>query len=240
MPYQPTGPIRRPAPHERPWVFAGAVCLAALAGFVNVVALGFFGVPVSHMSGAVSRLSTDLAFGQRGDLRMLLAIVGGFLAGATFSGALIGGRRLVPGRRYGVALFVEGVVLAWATVLLARGAAAGVTLAAVACGIQNAMASSYYGLVIRTTHVTGIVTDLGVMIGHWLRHRRFHPWKFLLLLCILAGFFAGGVAGAVSTARVGVLALAAASATCLLAGALYFAWQHSLPRIPVHPAPSGD
>jgi uncharacterized membrane protein YoaK (UPF0700 family) len=233
MPYHPTGPTFRPAPHERPWVFAGAVSLAGLAGFINVVVLGFFHVPVSHMSGAVSRLSTDVALGNRGDVREILSIVLGFLVGATFSGTLIGGRRLVPGRRYGVALVVEGIVLAVATLLLVRGAAAGVMLAALACGIQNAMASSYYGLVIRTTHVTGIVTDLGVMLGHWLRHRRFHPWKFLLLLSILVGFFGGGVVGAVASARIGVRALGMASAGCLLAGAVYWAWRHARPASPI-------
>ena len=232
MPYHPTGPTPKPLPHERPWVFAGAVSLAALAGYVNVVVLGVFHVPVSHMSGAVSRLSTDIAMADRGDLREILSIVVGFLAGAVFSGALIGSRRLVPGRRYGVALFVEGVVLALATLLLARGAAAGVTLAAVACGIQNAMASSYYGLVLRTTHVTGIVTDLGVMLGHWLRHRRLKPWKFLLLLSILAGFFGGGVAGALASTRVGVRALGLAAGACLPAGAAYGAWRHARPLAP--------
>lgn len=236
MPYHPTGPILRPAPHERPWVFAGAVSLAGLAGFVNVVVLGVFHVPVSHMSGAVSRLSTDVALADRGDLGAILSIVLGFLAGATFSGALIGGRRLVPGRRYGAALVVEGAVLALATLLLDRGAAAGVALAALACGIQNAMASSYYGLVLRTTHVTGIVTDVGVMIGHWLRHRRFHPWKFFLLLSILLGFFAGGVAGAIASARVGVRALGLGSAGCLAAGVLYWAWRHARPAMPVRVA----
>jgi len=234
MPYQITGAMRRPEPHERPFVFAGAVSLAGLAGFINVVVLGFFHVPVSHMSGAVSRLSTDVALANRGDLREILSIVLGFLAGATFSGALIGGRRLLPGRRYGVALLVEGVVLALATMLLGRGAAAGVTLAAVACGVQNAMASSYYGLVLRTTHVTGIVTDLGVMIGQWLRHRRFKPWKFFLLLSILLGFFTGGVVGALAFARVGVLALGLASAGCIFAGVAYIIWRHAkaAPTIP--------
>jgi uncharacterized membrane protein YoaK (UPF0700 family) len=229
MPYHPTGPTPRPLPHERPWVFAGAVSLAALAGYVNVVVLGFYHVPVSHMSGAVSRLSTDVALANHGDLREILSIVGGFLVGAAFSGMLIGSRRLVPGRRYGFTLFVEGVVLALATLLLGRGAAAGVTLAAVACGIQNAMASSYYGLVIRTTHVTGIVTDLGVMLGHWVRHRRFHVWKFLLLLSILTGFFGGGVIGGLASARVGVRALGLAAAGCLVAGAVYGAWLHAHP-----------
>jgi uncharacterized membrane protein YoaK (UPF0700 family) len=232
MPYRSPGAPRRPAPRERPWVFAGAIALAGVAGFVNVVVLGYFHVPVSHMSGAVSRLSVDVAAADAADLRVVLSIVGGFLLGAVVSGVIIGGRKLVPGRRYGVALLVEGGLLALSTALLRGGNAAGITLAATACGVQNAMASSYYGLVIRTTHVTGIVTDLGVMVGHWLRHRRIPAWKLLLLLSILVGFFGGGVAGALAYRQVGVLALAMASAGCLAAGGVYLAWRHALARSP--------
>ena len=212
-------------------MFAGAVSLAGLAGYVNVVVLGSFHVPVSHMSGAVSRLSIDVARGDAADMRGILSIIGGFLLGALFSGALIGSRTLAPGRRYGLALVVEGAVLAQATLLLRRGDATGVAngvaLAAMACGIQNAMASSYYGLVLRTTHVTGIVTDLGVLLGHWVRHRKVKPWKLLLLASILVGFLAGGTVGALAFGRAGVTALGAAAAGCVVAGAAYYLWQHA-------------
>jgi uncharacterized membrane protein YoaK (UPF0700 family) len=229
MPYRRSRLPRRADRSERALVFAGALSLAGLAGFVNVVVLGFFHVPVSHMSGAVSRLSIDLATANLADLRVVVSIVGGFLVGAMVSGMVIGGRKLRPGRRYGVALLIEGGLLAGAVVLLRGGSAFGVTLAATACGVQNAMASSYYGLVIRTTHVTGIVTDLGVMMGHWVRHRRVPAWKLLLMLSILAGFFGGGLAGALAFARLGVTALALASAGCLAAGAAYYAWWQTRP-----------
>ena len=239
MPYRSPGARRQPAPHERPLVFAGAITLAGAAGFINVVVLGFFHVPVSHMTGAVSRLSMDLAEPNLADLRVVLSILGGFLAGAVLSGVVIGGRKLVPGRRYGVALLTEAGVLALSTALLQRGHPLGISLAAMACGIQNAMASSYYGLVLRTTHVTGIVTDIGVMLGHWLRHRRIRLWKLLLLTSILGGFFGGGVVGAAAYARIGVVALALASAGCFLAGALYLAWRQTLRGVPGRAAISG-
>ena len=226
MPYRSWRSPRRPEPHERPWVFAGAITLAGLAGFINVVVLGFFHVPVSHMSGAVSNLSIEVAGGRFGTVPLVLLILVGFLLGAALSGLLIGARQLVPGRRYGVALCLEGGVLALATALLRAGQPIGVALAAAACGIQNAMASSYYGLVLRTTHVTGIVTDLGVMLGHWLRRQRVHRWQMLLLLSILTAFFAGGVVGALAFARIGISALGVAAAGCMLAGATYWAWRH--------------
>lgn len=240
MPYRTRVTRRRsPLRHERPLVFAGAISLAAMAGFINVVALGVFTVPVSHMTGAVSRLSIDVAAGNAEDLRLVISIIGGFVAGAVLSGVIIGGRTLLPGRRYGVALLAEGGALALATALLLGGSRSGVPFAAMACGIQNAMASSYYGLILRTTHVTGIVTDLGVMAGHWLRRRRIAGWKPLLLLSILLAFLCGGIMGQLAYAAAGVRALAAASAGCMVAGAVYYAWRHSLRGTPHSRAAGG-
>lgn len=230
MPYRASRADPQALRRERPWVFAGGALLAAIAGFVNVCLLGFFHVPVSHMTGAVSRLSLDLGALDLTDLRLVLSILGGFLVGATLSGLLIGGRKLVPGRRYGLILLLEGAVLSLATCLLVNESAMGVPLAALACGIQNAMASSYNGLILRTTHVTGIVTDVGVMLGHWLRHRRVRLWKLLLLLSLLGGFFAGGLWGALAFRRVGQVALAAPAAICLFAGTGYLLWRQRITR----------
>lgn len=210
---------------DRPLVFTGGVVLAGLAGFINVVLLGFFHVPVSHMTGAVSRIGIDIQTGDRTDLPTTLGILGGFLAGAMLSGTIIGAGEMRPGRRYGVALVCEGLLLAGAAMLLATGDARGVPLAAMACGLQNAMASSYYGLVLRTTHVTGIITDLGVMLGHLIRHRRLEPWKPLLLFSLLLGFATGGILGAYAEAWFGVASLILASAGCLVVGAGYVAWR---------------
>ena len=229
MPYR-TRSDQQARSHQRLPVFVGAVSLAMVSGYVNVVVLGFFHVPVSHMSGAVSRLSIDLATMDFVDLALVLSIIGGFLGGSVISGMVIGGRGFVPGRRYGVTLLIEGGLLAVAVVLLKDGVSLGVPVAAMACGVQNAMASSYYGLVIRTTHVTRIVTDVGVMLGHWLRHRRIRVWKFLLLSSILIGFFVGGIIGALAHRLIGVSALALASAGCITAGTIYYAWYHRRAR----------
>lgn len=226
MPYAKRRPSKAVLKKERPFVFTGGVALAAIAGFVNSSLLSFYHVPVSHMSGAVSRLSIDVGGGALSDLLYILSIFVGFFLGATLSGLIIGGKQLLPGRRYGVVLVIEGALLATSAALLLNGSVLGVAVAALACGAQNAMASSYYGLVIRTTHITGIITDLGVLAGHWMRHRRVRAWRVLLLLGILLGFFAGGVAGAVVVTRLGARALLLPSAVCLLAGLAYYLWQH--------------
>lgn len=221
MPYASSDVAQRALAREWPWVAAGGAALAAVAGFVNACLLSAFQVPVSHMTGAVSRLGRDVATGDATDLLTVLGIVAGFAVGAVLSGAILGDAMLRPGRRYGVVLLLEGAVLAAAAALLGGHTTAGVALAALACGLQNAMASSYYGLVLRTTHVTGIVTDLGVLLGQRLRGRRVPRWKALLLGALVAGFFAGGVGGVAGVAALGPAALALPAGACLVGGTAY-------------------
>merc|ERR1711998_24401 len=72
----------------------------------------------------------------------------------------------------------------------------GVLLLSVASGLQNAMTTAYGGAVVRTTHVTGTVTDMGIEIGKILFHRdQSGHWKFKLLSCLLFFFILGSYCG---------------------------------------------
>jgi len=216
------------------WVFIGGAALAGVAGFVNTILLSIYHVPASHMSGAVSMFGNDLENGDTDHLLRIVTMVAGFLIGAIASGVIIGGSTLKPGRRYGVALMIEGVLFGIATWLVLTGDLLGLSFAATACGLQNGMASSYLGLILRTTHVTGILTDIGVLIGHWLRHRRIEEWKLLLLITLFVGFTAGGVIGAVLHHQIGLHALWIAAGGTFLAGLLYFIWRRGL-KAEIHP-----
>ena len=64
MPYKPNDTTDRYLIYrERPWVFIGGVAMSGVAGYVNALLLQFFRVPVSHMTGAMTHLSIDLAEG---------------------------------------------------------------------------------------------------------------------------------------------------------------------------------
>ncbi len=233
MPYRSYPAIdKRQFYRERPWAFWFGVVLAVSAGYVNVVALGFFKLPVSHVTGSVSHVSIDIVDNQGRDLALALSAIGGFWLGAVLSGAIIGNSSLLPGRRYGVALMLVGTMLAAATWCFISGSALGIGLAALACGLQNGMYSSYHGLILRTTHLTGVVTDLGVLVGHWLRHRQIEWWKVTLLSGILAAFLLGGIVGALALRWLGARAMGAAAAWSALAGLAYFIYKQRHPSMP--------
>lgn len=203
-------------------LLAGGALLAGSAGFVNAVLLSFFQVPVSHMSGAVSHLGVAMASRPIREVLGAVTIIAAFFVGSVVSGVVVGRDTALPGPRYGVVLFIEGLALAAAGGCLYARLSAGVPLAAFACGMQNAMSSSYYGLAMRTTHVTGMVTDLGVVVGHWLRHRRVSRWKAKVLSVMTGAFLTGGVLGAVSIVWLDFRVLYVPATGTLAAGIAYY------------------
>lgn len=176
------------------WVLIGGILLSFLGGNINVMMLSFFHIPVSHMTGAFSHLS--MVYGAGVDISnsiLSLWIVFAFFTGTFISGIIIGKEAIFPGNRYSLALFSEAIILLVADVMIQSDNRCGVPLAALACGIQNAMASTYLGLNIRTTHVSGIVTDLGLALGHYFRGHPMNRLKVGLLISLLAGFLLGGI-----------------------------------------------
>lgn len=181
------------------WVWTGAWALAFVAGMVNVVGLlGFEHQAVTHLTGTTSMLAAALAALDRASALHFAAIIGSFLAGTVFSGFLIQDSTLQLGRRYGVALLMEAMLLAAAVPLLQRDSPFGVYAASCACGLQNAMVSTYSGAVVRTTHLSGMFTDLGIFLGHALRGLPVDTRRLRLCFLVITGFLIGGIAGAVA------------------------------------------
>jgi uncharacterized membrane protein YoaK (UPF0700 family) len=217
-----------PKPKTTRFVLVGASLLAGLAGYINTIFLSLQLFPVSHMSGTLSRLSLDAAIGRWDDMSSITGIILGFVGGALVSGLIIGDSMVRLGRRYGLVLALEGCTLASAAWLLHDVPLSAMVLAAVACGLQNGMASNYRGMIIRTTHITGAVTDLGVLLGRWLRYRSVNPWQFALLLLTTVSFVIGGSIGVVTFRYYGDFALWLAAFTTFGVGLLYFVWKHCL------------
>lgn len=178
------------------WVWTGAWVLAAIAGMVNVVGLlGFEHQAISHLTGNTSLLGEALAVHDLAGVLHFAFLIGAFVAGSTLSGFLIQDSTLQLGRRYGVALLLVSLLLFASVPLLQLKSAYGMYAAACACGLQNAMVSTYSGAVVRTTHVSGMFTDLGIFLGHALRGLTVDIRRLTLCLLVISGFLCGGILG---------------------------------------------
>jgi uncharacterized membrane protein YoaK (UPF0700 family) len=191
-----------------PWVWGGAWVLAFIAGIVNVVGLlGFEHQAITHLTGNTSLLAEALATLDLSATLHLASLIGAFVTGTVLSGFLIQDSTLQLGRRYGVALLSVSLLLFVSVPLLQYNSAYGMYAAACACGLQNAMVSTYSGAVVRTTHLSGMFTDLGIFVGHALRGLPVDARRVRLCLLVISGFLCGGVAGTLTFKAFGYSAL---------------------------------
>lgn len=196
--------------------------LAFVAGAVN--AGGFFAIDqyTSHMSGIVSALADNAALGDVSMLTAGLMSLGAFVWGASVSTIMVNwGRRHGTHSQFALPLILEAVLLLCFGLMGARLDASGQTAAIVALlcfvmGLQNAIVTKISRAEIRTTHVTGLVTDIGIELGkmvYWnrdtdnpeLENVSADRDKLRLLSSLLAMFFCGGLAGAFGFKYIGFI-----------------------------------
>jgi uncharacterized membrane protein YoaK (UPF0700 family) len=179
-----------------------------VAGIVNVVGfLGYQHQAITHLTGNTSLLGAALVAGDVRATQQLAGMLAAFIAGAMLSGLLVQDSVLRLGRRYGVVLALEALLLLAAVPLFEHRHLAGPLLAAMACGLQNAMATTFSGAVVRTSHLSGMFTDFGIMLGHALRGMPLARRRLGLCVLVISCFFGGGVVGALLFARLGYAAL---------------------------------
>ncbi|TPX30384.1 hypothetical protein SmJEL517_g06036 [Synchytrium microbalum] len=178
-------------------IVAGACLLAVNAGFINVVTLaGIFSVTVSHLTGNVSRIAIALYNLDLTTMALVISIIVSFMFGSFVAGFMIGDTKFRLGRSYGYALLIECLMLFLSFLFLGQELILGEWCAAFACGLQNAVGTSYSGAVIRTTHMTGIITDIGNILGQACRmDTNAEVWRLKVHIPLLFSYLVGGIFG---------------------------------------------
>ncbi|GLQ87132.1 YoaK family protein [Dyella flagellata] len=179
------------------WAWIGGGLLALVAGCINAVGyLCFRHQPVTHLTGTSTQFGIALAQGDLAEVTHWGLTIVSFLFGAMLSGFIVEQRTLQLGRRYGVVLTIESLLLFAAAPLIHDARDLGLYLAATACGLQNAMVSTYSGATLRTTHLSGIFTDLGMYLGQRLRGLNVDVLRIHVCLLVAGHFILGATLGA--------------------------------------------
>lgn len=190
----------------------GAV-LAFVAGAVNAGGFLAVGYYTSHMTGVVSSIADYLALNNFAKAGISFMFLLSFLVGAATTSIVINHARTRGlSSEFAAAIFLESLflllfgVLQWQWVESPLASATVViSLLCFIMGLQNAIITKISNAEIRTTHVTGLVTDIGIELGRYMyyygsgdRTMTLHPEKLKLHTLLFMSFLVGGLCGAVS------------------------------------------
>lgn len=196
--------------------------LAFIAGAINAGGFLAIGAYTSHMTGIVSSMADQLALGQVTLALAALAAWLAFVGGAASTALMVNwARRRKLRSQYALSLMVEAALLllfglAGAYLSGMRHFLAPVTvlLLCYIMGLQNAIITKASGATIRTTHLTGLSTDIGIELGKLAYVNRsgatsavrVNRVKLKMLSLLIGCFFSGGLVGALGFKHIGYTA----------------------------------
>lgn len=255
-------PAPRPSSHPHWWADIHrsptvnrrlGITLSFIAGATNAGGFLAIGQYTSHMTGLLSAVADHLVLGQFLLVAASLAAIAAFVGGAMTTALMVnwGLRRqlrssyarplalevslLLVFGLFGTALQLHAALFAPLTVLLL----------CYIMGLQNAVITKVSQAEIRTTHVTGLLTDVGIELGKlaYLNRSpapnrvRANRHKLRIHLSLVAAFLGGGVVGALGFQHWGYITTVplAALLGLLISGPLLYDLRHGRLAPPVHP-----
>ena len=200
------------------------VALACNAGALNAGGFLAVGQYTSHMTGIISTAADDLVLGNMMPAIAAIFMLIAFISGSACTALIVNfSKSKYMNNIYAPVLLFEAVLLlVFGLVGSTLQSHAFLTVSFTAMllcyvmGLQNALITKISDAVIRTTHVTGLVTDIGIELGkliYWSRYKEFaheaemasNRTKLYLHGMLVCAFFAGGIAGAAGFKYVGFI-----------------------------------
>jgi uncharacterized membrane protein YoaK (UPF0700 family) len=190
------------------WIFSAISLMAFNGGFINSIGLiSFLKNSVGYVTGSLTNVGDSVEKGNYLRFWDLLLLIFCFLLGGVLSGIILRDPHFKNDRPYKINLFLQfGLVLVGMILLVLHHYEASYFLS-LAMGLQNAMTTFYSSSVLRTTHMTGTTTDLGILLGRWMRGYSVEFWRLGVYLCLMASFFCGVVLGAFAYVAIGAWVL---------------------------------
>lgn len=188
------------------------------AGFINAIAMIKFSVVVATQTGILGDAIITAINGELILTLYLLSIALSFLAGSTLSGILFPDQKMTSHGLYPLVLFIYSLAFFIFYLIRLRDMAAICAITFI-IGLQNGMFLYHKGSIIRTTMITGNITDIGVAIGRRLsgKEKRNNDlaFQFYNILCFLLGIASASL---IATFTTWSLFLSAAVIYFLIAG----------------------
>jgi len=194
-----------------------ACLLILVAGMLNSAGFVAVALYTSHLTGLTATMADHLVDRDVVLLSLSAVGLGSFVLGGIWCALLFNwGRRRGLGCRFANVVAFEGALILGfgLTAEAFRGEHRDLVSVGVLCftmGLQNALITKVADVPVRTTHVTGMITDIAIELGKTLYPNRTpgtdpvrgDPRKLRLLATLVGLFLLGGVAGTLGYLAVG-------------------------------------
>jgi uncharacterized membrane protein YoaK (UPF0700 family) len=220
--------LERPEHRERRHDLWLGGSTALVAGFVNVCSVIAFFAFASNVTGHAAIFAEELVKGHLHQTTVVIMWLTAFMIGAFFANlsvTLLDDRAPRLGRL--IPLVAETVLLLgigyyghrhYGETLTETEYMVGCLL--LAMGLQNGIVSTVTNSVVKSTHLTGVTTDIGVELAMMLKEKNRRDdvlrFKFALHMIIFVSYLLGGVAGGVLYLQMGFEAFYLACAALML------------------------
>ncbi len=181
---------------ERFWVYISSLLMSFNGGYINSICLvSILKNPVGYVTGNLTLAGESIIKGRIWLSAHLLLLVICFLFGSVLSGLIVSEKNFEIDGRYTSILGTQFIIIIAAIYFLHCGSHAASYFLALVMGVQNAMMTHYGTALIRTTHMTGTTTDLGILIARLIKKEDIQMWKMALYIFLITGFLTGSIVG---------------------------------------------
>ena len=178
---------------EKKWVLLTQILFTFNAGYMNLLTFySFYQLPSSHVSGLLTRLSYEL---YHVNIHIFFIVLGNFLMyllGTICSGYFLETSDFLLTSAHYNAVFAE-IILLIIIQLYSSNCLVVLFLSTLVLGLQNGITSSISNNTLRSTHFTGMITDVGLCIGEMMKKNFEYTHKFKIWISSLCSYFLGGI-----------------------------------------------
>ncbi|MGI5172238.1 DUF1275 domain-containing protein [Treponema sp. OMZ 840] len=146
------------------FILIWTAALTFVSGLLNGTGFLLYASALSHHTGNLTRAAVELSQLNVRSALYILTLPASFFTGAFISGLLFHEKNFEFSKRYGILLMSFSLIFMYLGVFNTADIPSTVFMCLI-LGIQNGMFIFYKGILIRTTHFTGYLTDAALCLG---------------------------------------------------------------------------
>jgi uncharacterized membrane protein YoaK (UPF0700 family) len=178
---------------KKNWVIFSQILFTLNSGFLNLITFNScYQLPSSHVTGLITRSAIEIFNSNYTMFGIVCSNYLMYLLGTIISGYFLEITEFVLTLNHFYMIGLQILILILLT-LNYFNCLLVLLLSSLALGLQNGISSSLSNHSLRSTHFTGLTTDIGMCLGQMMKKNYENSFKFLIWISSLLSYFLGGL-----------------------------------------------